>query len=116
MHSTTVWMAMPPRMLPTATSVCPATDALTTIAISGRLVATARKTSTSTATGRLDTCSPRADRDLHAVPGRSVPETRAGWSASAQGRRRPLRVAADEPEQPCLRVGVLRHGDGRAVL
>src|SRR4051794_10687361 len=157
-------MAMPPRMLPTATSVCPATDALTTIAISGRFVAIAsrisppsadprcsrsdsksvwseswtpatqiaaaadRKISTSTATGRLDTNSPDlgAGGCHPAVPERSELETRTSRDehserppeegSSAEGGRSPLRVAADEPEQPRLRVGVGGDRHGRAVL
>jgi len=42
MTSTTVWIAIPPRMFPMAMPVWCVREALTTIAISGRFVAIAR--------------------------------------------------------------------------
>jgi hypothetical protein len=99
---TTVWMAMPPRMLPTATPTLPDRAALATIAVSGRFVPSASRMS-----------PPRADPRPSRVDSTSVwfeswtPATQIAAAAAAK-MSNSTGVPSDEipgryPE-PCLAI------------
>src|SRR5687767_11451984 len=83
-------MAMPPRMLPTAIPSSPLREALAVMAISGRLVTTARRISPPSAWP-----SPNLSRSTSVVSERRMPATQTAPAASAK-----TKASADRGKEP----------------